>query len=101
MLRVKLFSIAIGAAALGALPALAQVPAAPKAPQAPKANVVEPVAHSASVSSRAARLVVHLSNGSRVTIALTEGKVYLNDAQAGTYVAGGPFERAWRAILSK
>ncbi len=101
MLHAKLFSFVIGAAALGAMPAPAQVPAPPKAPQAPKAAAPEPVAHSASVSRRSARLVVDLSDGSKVTVSLSGGTVYVNDAQAGTYVSGGPFERTWRSVLSK
>lgn len=101
MLRAKLASLVIGAAVLGTMPASAQVSAAPKPPQAPKAVRVEPVGHSTSVSQSSARLVVDLSDGSQVTVALAGGAVYLNDKQAGTYERGGAFERAWRAILSK
>ena len=64
MLRVNL--LALGAALLGTAPALSQAPAAPKAPQAPAAVAVEPVGHSASLSRRASRLVVDLSDGSAV-----------------------------------
>jgi len=62
---------------------------------------VEPVAHSASVSRGSARLSVDLSDGSKVTIALSGGTIYVNDKQAGTYERGGAMERTWRAMLSK
>lgn len=101
MLRVRLASLVIGAAVLGTAPAPAQTPKLPKPPQGPQASVVEPVAHSASVSRRSARLVVDMSDGSQVTVTLAGGTVSLNDAQVGTYVEGGPFERTWRAVLSK
>jgi len=42
-----------------------------------------------------------MSDGSQVTVTLAGGTVSLNDAQVGTYVEGGPFERTWRAVLSK
>jgi hypothetical protein len=95
MLRARLASLVIGVTVLGTASAPAQTP------KAPRANVVEPVAHSASVARRSARLVVDMSDGSRVTVALSGGTVSLNDAQVGTYVEGGPFERTWRAVLSK
>jgi hypothetical protein len=100
MLRVKLASLVIGAAVLGTMPAPAQVRTPPKPPQAPKTARVEPVAHSASVSRSSARLTVDLSDGSKVTIALAGGTVYVNDEQAGSYERGGVLERAWRSILS-
>ncbi len=106
-MRANLLIVGLGAAVLGTVSAPAQVPAPPKAPQAPRATqaptaaAVEAVGHSASVSRRSARLVVDLSDGSRVTVSLSAGSVSVNDAQVGTYVAGGPFERAWRSILSK
>ncbi len=98
MLRVNL--LALCAALLGTAPASAQTPAPPKAPQAPQ-PAVEPVGHSASVSRRSARLVVDLSDGSQITISLAGGTVSVNNEQVGTYVAGGPFEQAWRSVLSK
>lgn len=99
MWRVSL--LALCAALAGARPAPAQTPAPPKAPPSPQATAVEPVAHSASLSRRSARLVVDLSDGSQVTVTLANGTVAVNDKAVGTYVAGGPFEGAWRALLSK
>ncbi|MBI2615744.1 MAG: hypothetical protein HYW52_08730 [Gemmatimonadetes bacterium] len=99
MLRVNL--LALGAALLGTALGLGQAPPAPTAPQAPQAAVVEPIGHSASVSRRTARLVVDLSDGSQVTVSFTGGAVTVNDDQVGTYLSGGPLERAWRAVLSK
>ena len=99
MSRVNL--LALGAALLGTAPALSQAPAAPKAPQAPAASAVEAVGHSASLSRRTARLVVDLSDGSAVTISLTGGTVSVNTQEVGSYVPGGPFELAWRSVLSK
>lgn len=99
MLRVNL--LALCTVLVGAAPALAQAPTAPKAPQATRAAPVEPVGHSASVSSRSARLAVDLSDGSQVTVSLAGGTVSVNNQQVGTYVSGGPFERAWRSVLSK
>ena len=99
MSRVNL--LALGAALLGTAPALSQGPAAPKAPQAPAASAVEAVGHSASLSRRTARLVVDLSDGSAVTISLTGGTVSVNTQEVGSYVPGGPFELAWRSVLSK
>jgi hypothetical protein len=98
MLRVNL--LALGAALFGAAPALSQAPAAPQAPQAPAASAVEAVGHSASLSRRTARLVVDLSDGSAVTISLTGGTVSVNNQEVGSYVPGGPFEHAWRSVLS-
>jgi len=99
MSRVNL--LALGAALLGTAPALSQAPAAPKEPQAPAASAVEAVGHSASLSRRTARLVVDLSDGSAVTISLTGGTVSVNTQEVGSYVPGGPFELAWRSVLSK
>ena len=99
MLRVNL--LALGAALFGTAPALSQAPAAPQAPQAPAASAVEAVGHSASLSRRAARLVVDLSDGSAVTISLTGGTVSVNNQGVGSYVPGGPFELAWRSVLSQ
>jgi hypothetical protein len=99
MLRVNL--LALGAALFGAAPALSQAPAAPQAPQAPAAAAVEAVGHSASLSRRTARLVVDLSDGSAVTISLTGGTVSVNNQEVGSYVPGGPFEHAWRSVLSQ
>jgi hypothetical protein len=101
MRHVKLASLVIGVTVLGTRPAPAQVSAAPTPPQAPKAGQVEPVAHSASVSRSSVRLAVDLSDGSKVTISLNGGTVYVNDRQAGTYERGGTLEQAWRAVLSK
>lgn len=95
MLRAKLLTLFIGAAVLGTMPAQAQ------APQVPKAALIEPVGHSASVSRGTAKLTVDLSDGSQVAISLTGGTVYVNNDKVGTYVAGGPFERAWRAVMSR
>jgi hypothetical protein len=91
----------IGVTVLSTRPAPAQASAAPKPPRAPQAAQVEPVAHSASVSRSSARLAVDLSDGSKVTISLNGGTVFINDQQAGTYQRGGALERAWRAVLSK
>lgn len=86
-------------------PALAQAPRARQAPATPKATQagVEPVAHSASISSRGSnsKLVVDLSDGSQVTVTLTGGGVIVNGTEVGSYVAGGPFEQAWQALLYK
>ena len=99
MLRVNL--LALGAALFGAAPALSQAPAAPQAPQAPAASAVEAVGHSASLSRRAARLVVDLSDGSQVTVSFTGGTVSVNNREVGSYAPGGPLERAWRSVLSQ
>jgi len=99
MLRVNL--LALGAALFGAAPALSQAPAAPQAPQAPAASAVEAVGHSASLSRRAARLVVDLSDGSQVTVSFTGGTVSVNNQEVGSYAPGGPLERAWRSVLSQ
>lgn len=101
MLRVRLVSLVIGVAVLGTASAPAQTPKAPKPPQAPKASPVEAVGHSASVSRGSAKLTVDLSDGSKVTISLAGGTVYVNDAQAGSYQPGGALEQAWRSLLSK
>ena len=101
MLRANL--LALCAALAGVTPAAAQAPAPPKAPKPPAATqaAVEPVAHSASISRRSARLVVDLSDGSQVTILLSGGTVSVNDAQVGVYAANSPFETAWRSLLSQ
>ena len=99
MLRVNL--LALGAALFGAAPALSQAPAAPQAPQAPAASAAEAVGHSASLSRRAARLVVDLSDGSQVTVSFTGGTVSVNNREVGSYAPGGPLERAWRSVLSQ
>lgn len=101
MLPARLVALVFGAAVLGTGSAPAQVPAAPKPPQAPMASQVEPVAHSASVSRTSARLAVDLSDGAKVTVALSGGTIYVNDTPAGTYQRGGALERTWRALLSK
>jgi len=99
MLRANL--LALCAALLGAVPGSGQAPQAPKGRPAAQAAAVEPVGHSSSLSRRTARLVVDLSDGSQVTISLSGGAVTVNDTRVGSYAAGDPFDRAWRAMLSK
>ena len=67
------------------LPALAQAPSV--------------VAHSVDVSRNRATLELQLSNDEVVNVTLGDGAIELNGNNAGSYVRGGPLDKAWRAFL--
>ena len=56
--------------------------------------------HEITVSSDSRALTLHLSDGSALSITLTQGRVMVNGSTAGHYAPGGEFERAWQDLLS-
>jgi hypothetical protein len=98
MLRARrslpLVAVAALVAAPGALAAQAKT-------QSSTAAAREAVGHTASVSARSADVTFDMSDGSQLKVTLSRGTVFVNGDSVGAYAAGGPFEKSWRAILSK
>jgi hypothetical protein len=98
MLCAKVSPLLLAAAALVAAPGLARGQATTRY-QADTRR--EAVGHTASVSTRRAQVDFDMSDGSRLSVALAGGVVTVNGDSVGSYARGGPFEKAWRALLAK
>jgi hypothetical protein len=94
----KISPLLVAAAAFVTAPGLA---AGQATIQSRPAARLEAVGHTASVSARAANVDFDLSDGSRLAVSLAGGVVTVNGDSVGSYVPGGPFEKAWRALLAK
>jgi hypothetical protein len=98
MLCAKVSPLLVAAAAVVAAPSLA----AGQATTTHKTDSQrQAVGHTTSVSQRAAEVTFDLSDGSQLSMAVGGGVVRVNGDSVGSYATGGPFEKTWRAVLSK
>lgn len=56
--------------------------------------------HEITVSSDSRALTLHLSDGSALSVTLTQGRILVNGSTSGHYAPGGELERAWQDLLS-
>jgi hypothetical protein len=59
------------------------------------------VGHYTELTEDAATLVLELTSGDEVTIALAEGEVRINDVLVGRYAAGSALDQSWRTLLQE
>ena len=67
----------------------------------PEARAQEVVGHSIERSAEAATLILDLADGDALTISLEDGAILIDGSVAGSYDAGGAFEKSWRDALEE
>ncbi|MBI4421095.1 MAG: hypothetical protein HY560_09740 [Gemmatimonadetes bacterium] len=65
------------------------------------AQEITAVAHSIDVSRSRAAVRFDFSDDSRLAVAFSGGRIFINSRDAGRYQSGGPLERSWRGLLAQ